>query len=564
MPIGSRRFLLPAALVLMAALLVWVTWRESVHAEQQVRRLMVAQAESLAGVIGQSAEHGLAAYSRWEDEVAARLLDNARWVAGQDSVSSLTSVELRQMASRNRLHRINLFDASGRRTATSSPDSGHDLPPKHAPGESIGPILNGSATSLRIGFKEARFLPGSRYAVAVAREGGGAVVVNVVADSLKAALETVQPGHLFRALGRAHGVEYLAIQDRDGILAASTGLTSLSSLTEDVGLSGLLAGDSLVVREIASPLGDVFEVARVVAFPGVSESVLRIGLDPTTLVEVRGDLRRRAAIRLTVFLVSAAMAVGLLLAWQRHNVLDHEIRRVRIELEAKSEEKRRADKLAAMGALAAGVAHEIRNPLNTIHMIAQRLGRTSATGEVLQVQIAHVRNESERIEKIIRQFLDFSRPRSPSLERLDAGEVVTATAEAQRAAFAAAGVELEVDVQSVEATLDGDMIASITDNLLRNAREASPSGGAVTATLRREGSEIVLTVCDEGAGVPADVRDQVFDVYFTTKPAGTGLGLSLVAQMAASMGGRVSLAPQTSTDAGACFVVRLPREGRLR
>jgi signal transduction histidine kinase len=551
-----------AVLLALAALLGWANHRDAASADRQVRALMLAQAESLADVISESAEHGLGAYTRWEDELAERLLDNARWIASQDSVARLTAADLRRLASINRLHRINLFDAAGNRVVSSSSDVHEDEEPRHEPRDYLEPILAGRVRTLRIGMKEARFLSGSRYTVAVARPGGGAVVVNVLADSLSAVLEAVRPGHLFRMLEEAHGLEYLAIQDADGILAASPGLPTLIPLADDPELRGLLDGDSLVTREIVAGDRPVFEVARRIRFPAASEAIMRIGLDPAPLRDARAGLGRRSAVRLIVFAVAAGLAAAVMLVWQRHDLLDREVRRVRAELEAQAEETRRAEKLAAMGALAAGVAHEIRNPLNTIHMIAQGIGRDPDAGDEVRTRIGHVRDESERIEKIVQQFLDFARPLEPRPAPVDAGTIVRAAADAQRAAFTAANVGLVVEAERADAVLDADMIASIVENLLRNAREASPPGGRVRVTAAADRSDVVVAVEDEGPGVPPDLAHRIFDAYFTTKASGTGLGLSLTARMASAMGGSVRLDPPVDGRPGARFVVRLPREAR--
>ena len=122
--------------------------------------------------------------------------------------------------------------------------------------------------------------------------------------------------------------------------------------------------------------------------------------------------------------------------------------------------------------------------------------------------------------------------------------------------FEAAGVSLRVTQVPAEASLDRSFVTEILENLLRNAREATLSGGEVTVALEREGDDHVLSVTDEGPGVPAELRDRIFDLYFTTKSSGTGLGLPLVAQMVASMGGRVRL--DESYGPGARFVVRFP------
>ncbi len=556
-----RRIIWIAAFLgVVTGVLGWATWREVTSGAQQIEKLMTTRATSIADVMAESGRHSLDVYQRWEDEIAGRLMDNARWVALQDSASGVTSEQLERFAVAHRLFRINLFDAEGNRVATSHPhEEHHDGEPRHHPRDFIYPILEGRTKSLRIGFKEARYLPGRRFAVAVARPRGGAVVVNVMADSMLAVLERVSPGNLFRTLGAAHGVKYMAIQNEDGILAASPGVKELSDLSQEPALTALREENEYVTRELDSPRGPVYEVARLVRFPGGSPAVLRVGLDAEPLHDARADIRRRAFMRFGVFIITVILGTVLLMVWQRHALLQGEIRRVRTELEAREEEVRRTEKLAAMGALASGVAHEIRNPLNTIHMIAQQLGRDPAGTDEMRQQAGHMRAESERIEGIVQQFLEFARPRAPRFEPLDVGLAVRAAAEAQEAAYETDGIRLEVAVDRIPTELDHEFLVEIVENLLRNAREATPRGGRVAVMARRQRGAVEIIVEDTGPGIPDEERERIFDLYFTTKPGGSGLGLSLVARMASAMGGSVRLDHDYTN--GARFLVRFPLKG---
>lgn len=561
-----RRGLLPrgAVLIVLAmlaavgAVLAWSTWLDIRSGTRHVEDVMLAQAQSISDLVTESAGHGFETYRRWEDEIAARLLDNARWVARLDSAKGVSSSELARLARIHGLGRINVFDAGGEKIASSQLDPEEGITARHDPRDYIAPILRGETRELRIGFKPARYRGGSRFAVAVARSGGGAVVVNVFADSIHAILDSVRPGHLLNAFGRVPGVRYVVLQQADSVLAASPGAPDTPVGAGDPAPGRLVPGAAPLLREMASPAGRVYEVARAVTLPEAGVGVLRVGLDPAPLDRARAELQVRGWSRAVVLLAVAGLAMVLLMIWQRHGVLAGEVRRVRAELEARERETRRSDRLTAMGGLAAHVAHEIRNPLNTIHMTAQQMARDPGLDAELRVRAEDMRAESRRIEGIVQQFLEVARPRRPQVERLDLTRAVTAAGRAAEPAFEAAGRWLVVRTAPAAARLDPAMLGEIIENLLRNAREAAPAGGHVTLGVRRNGAEALIEVEDDGPGVAPELRERVFDLYYTTKPRGTGLGLSLVAQMAAAMGGGVRV--EDAPGGGARFVVHFSAE----
>lgn len=553
-PRAIRRSRLVLGTGLVAALvLAWESWVDVRSGTLTAERLMHAQARSIAELVGEVGAHGFENYRHWEDEVAARLFDNARWVARRDAVRPWTDRELAAFAEEHGLGRVNLFDADGNKTASSRLEPEESTTPRHDPRDFIAPVLRGDTRELRIGFKEARFQGGLRFSVAVARPGGGAVVVNVFADSMRASLDNVRPAHLIRALGNAAGVRFVALQAGDSLLASAPDSVRLAMLPP------LPARPGEGSREVETGVGRVYEVRRTILLPEIGRATLRIGLDPTPLVRARADVRRRAVVR--ALLLAAAFALGgtLLLAWQRQQLLAEEVARVRADLERRAVESQRSARLAAMGELAAHVAHEIRNPLNTIHLTAQEMVREGGAGGDLLARAEDLRSESRRIEAIVQQFLDLARPRTPQPEPLDLGAHVRAIARTAEPAFRAAGVRLAVATEPVGLRLDPHFVSEIVDNLLRNAREASPPDGEVRLTVRKSEGEARIEVEDDGPGIDAEVRERVFDHFFTSKPRGSGLGLGIVSTLASAMGGGVQLAGRDGR--GARFVVHFPLGG---
>jgi signal transduction histidine kinase len=398
----------------------------------------------------------------------------------------------------------------------------------------------------------------------VTRPGGGAVIVCANAGDMQKTRVEISPGHLLKAFGEIEGLRYVVMQDHTGILASSTSQIGFQLPVEDPALAPLREGAEFVTREFVAESGPVLEVARIVALPAPADAsksaLLRVGLDAGLLQEMRTATRHRATLRVLIFAGSLVLITVLLLAWQRQAVLHREVRKITRELRLREEEAQRRGKLVAMGNLAAGVAHEIRNPLNTIHMLAQSLGRSRDLPETVTDKAGHIRDESARIESIVQQFLDFARPRDPVLESLNLGALIRETVAVHQAALHGDRLRIEVDAPDCRTRLDRHFVVEIVENLVRNAREALQDRGTITVSLDCGHRWAELVVEDDGPGIPPDEREKIFDLYFTTKSSGSGLGLSLVSRMVTAMGGQFSLEPEGGRLGGARFLVRFPRQ----
>lgn len=227
------------------------------------------------------------------------------------------------------------------------------------------------------------------------------------------------------------------------------------------------------------------------------------------------------------------------------------------------EELRRKEKLTAMGQLASGVAHEIRNPLNAISMIVQRFQKefepTTDREEYFGLTRI-VRSEIERIGQIIRQFLDLARPPKLNLTAVSVAEMISQSVEVVKAQADAKKIQLTAvtDVQAV-IQVDKNQFHQALLNLLQNAMDAVATGGTVSIQARQADQHIYIEVADDGAGIPPEQQKRIFDLYFTTKPTGTGLGLAQVHRIVTQHRGEVSV--QSQPGHGTTFTLAIPTEG---
>jgi two-component system, NtrC family, sensor histidine kinase PilS len=227
------------------------------------------------------------------------------------------------------------------------------------------------------------------------------------------------------------------------------------------------------------------------------------------------------------------------------------------ELRQMEEAVRRTDRLAVVGGLAAGLAHEIRNPLASMCGSIEILGGSPGLDEQERRLMSVVRSEAERLEALVREFLSFARPISPAFEPLDAVRAVTETVELFRQQLAERGIELVAHADSpVWVRADPGQLRQVLWNLLGNAADATTRGGRVEVHILRQAGEGVLEISDTGHGIADEDLQRIFDPFFTTKERGTGLGLAIVHRIVEAHSGHLSV--HSEVGRGTTFRLALP------
>ena len=218
-----------------------------------------------------------------------------------------------------------------------------------------------------------------------------------------------------------------------------------------------------------------------------------------------------------------------------------------------------------LGTLAMGIAHEVGTPLGVIAGRAEQLASRLEGDERGARAVAAIADEAERIRRVVRGFLDLARGDVPTLGQADPAEVFRTAVGMVEHRFAAAGVSLEVDVQAdvPQIHCDHAMLEQALVNLLLNACDASPRGGAVRAGVHADGGQVAFSVRDEGAGIPPDITARVTEPFFTTKPEGkgTGLGLAITSEIVKLHHGELLLQPARPRGTSASIVI--PTRGAI-
>ncbi|MGE3675920.1 MAG: ATP-binding protein, partial [Polyangiaceae bacterium] len=219
----------------------------------------------------------------------------------------------------------------------------------------------------------------------------------------------------------------------------------------------------------------------------------------------------------------------------------------------------RSERLAAVGTLAAGLAHEVRNPLNSALLQLQVLERRIAKGKTSPPELAPVvlvvKDEIRRLERLVADFLAFARPTRVELAPHDLNDVADSVVALVAPEAKAASTKLKVvkAEQPLWVPLDPERFRQVLLNLIRNGVEASGANGTVTLRISSSDTEALLEVTDDGPGFPPDA--QIFDAFYTTKDTGTGLGLSIVHSLVTAHDGKISA---VSVPGNTCFTIRLP------
>ncbi len=222
---------------------------------------------------------------------------------------------------------------------------------------------------------------------------------------------------------------------------------------------------------------------------------------------------------------------------------------------------RRSEQFAAIGKMAAGIAHEIRNPLASMSGSIQMLSQSSTLDPMSEKLMRIVMRETDRLNALITDFLHFARPKEPEFSRFPLRPLVQEVIEVfAYLHFQDTEAQLDVDVQvptDLEVTADPQQLKQVVWNLFNNAAEAMENSGVVSLSAACDDRGAVeIRVQDSGCGITDEVRDRIFDPFFTTKDSGSGLGLAQVLRIVEDHGGELLV--ESVPDAGSTFVVRLP------
>jgi two-component system, NtrC family, sensor histidine kinase HydH len=221
-------------------------------------------------------------------------------------------------------------------------------------------------------------------------------------------------------------------------------------------------------------------------------------------------------------------------------------------------ELERSRRLSLMGQMAASVAHEIKNPLASIKGAVEIINSPATSADERREFEGIVASEIGRIDRTVREFLDFGRPRDIVFHRTDLSAVVTSAAKQMERQISERGLELVTMIENdIMAEVDGESIHQLALNLLLNAIDASTDGSAIEVRLEATADDSArLSVSDQGEGIGEEEIDRIFEPFFTTKSTGTGLGLAVAHTIVARHAGKIEVA--STPDRGTTLSITIP------
>ncbi|HWT77544.1 MAG TPA: ATP-binding protein, partial [Candidatus Methylomirabilis sp.] len=608
---------------------------ESRRLQRNLSRELEDRAVALIGILEASSKNAIASNALLEEAVAQRLLDNARFADFLIGRSPRAPELIQRMVVENKLAKVETLDPEGRplsvphvempagawteghsrgrgpgSTEGAGQSSEGSRQPGHGPGMMMGRMMRmpeesespspegqpgqgqrgygmmfmwgprwwgGSRgdpallfPSLPKGAKIRRFWEGSAFGIAVpAQSFSGIIAVHAAADYLLNFRREIGVERLIQDLGRQAGVAAVALLDRDLAVLASSNATEVGRRENDAFLREAWQGTAVTGRQLRLPDGrDVYEVVKPFALGNTQVGLLRLDLGTEGLAGVARQAQR-GILYYSLGLLLVGIVGAVTIFWmQAHHLAE------RKALEAAMAQEQR---LAAVGDLAAGVAHEVRNPLNAISIGLQRLrlefapSAPEARAEYLEFTKI-MQAEVGRLNATVDRFLTLARPSRMTLSDEPLAPILEEllTLLAPQASAQKIQVVTDLALEGTQVRMNRQHLTQAFMNLFLNAIQAMPDGGTLalqaavlprTTSRRTEGQSssrrfAKITVSDSGPGIAPELLERIFEPYFTTKEGGTGLGLALAHKIILEHGG--SLDVENGGGKGATFAVELP------
>ncbi len=489
------------------------------------------------------------AYSkRW---VIEAITDLGKKIDDQWKKGKVNDNYLKRFAADNNLWYLAVLDRYGKVVHQSGPLQTNLLEPRELK------IGGRELTTLEI-LEKIRAKHGIGFVALRRKDNSGMVIINLDKEgliywSLKVAVERGM-----EKIGEGHGITYVQIINDQKKLLSSVGKPNHDLKETDFNYKDILAGKiKIASREVDYGEQKILDLAAPLFLDKTVVGIVRMGLDRGSMDKIIAENKKNIFVFM-VFITIIALLSMILLYYDQNRHLSGII-----EMERRLE---KAERLSSLGQLAAGVAHEIRNPLNAISIATQRLKKDFVPVEPNKEEDFNnlsgvIKDEIKRLNGIIEEFLSFSKSRRLELRDFSITEILQKIVSLLREEARDRGVIIETKWRESPAVIPVDInkIQQAFLNLIKNAMESIPAQGKISITVDNEGKNyIIVRISDTGCGMAADEIERIFSPEYTTKEKGVGLGIPLASEIIRGHGGEIRVISRKGE--GTTFEVILPRE----
>jgi len=485
-----------------------------------------------------------------EDSVAEYLLEVVHRVDQLDREKPLTLSDLQYLVDQYRITSIEIYDSKG--------NSLRGWPARFSPPEKKRLLdeLIGKKQPVAIDLLGRPLSEGQWFSMAVWRRTTPEILALYLnGEQLKRLLRQFAVQRAISDIGLREGILYISVQDTSLNVIANTDPTRIGRREEDPFLKSSLQGKRVLFRHTQSSKGEeIFEVVQSFSLKDKTMGLIRIGYTPKEIQPVLSQIKKNVFLSVFFFLILGISAVTLI--WVNQNRHLKKVREMedRIQL---------AERISSLGHLAAGVAHEIRNPLNAIGMGLQRLKREFPPPEESKREeyisfTELILKEIRRVNDIIEQFLTLSRPFQLNVKESSLQDLLRPLVTLFQEEASSLGIRLQSEVPPDLPLLaiDPEKLTQALINIMRNGMQAMGQGGLLRVEAKSVKEGVEVTISDSGSGIPPEEMEKIFDYYYTTKERGVGLGLPIAHRIIEAHGGQLKIESRVGT--GTKVTVTLP------
>ncbi len=573
----QRRFLQPLVVSIVSAviLLLFVVMgvMDIKRSEVTLQGFMENQGQNLIGVLERLTQENLntliRAHQRRDvdtylprgDEAffPHKWLTNAVAVLGREIDSkwmadNLSETYLRKYAAEKNLWLIAVVDKRGRTLfqSRSLPAMMPDRAGRSATGESKPDLISRLSAEKKINFLALQ-----------RKDGSGTVIIALDEEGMRYWSVKVAAEKALEKFGEAQGkgVSYIVLRDAREAILGTSGVIPVPWKKDEIDREALLSGKKKILSKVVMYRGkEVLDIGAPLNLGGKIVGTVRLGME----LEGTEAILKENKLNLLIFLV-LVMVLALLSLWFLYRTQNKHLSGI-VEMERRLE---KAERLSALGQLAAGVAHEIRNPLNAISMASQRMSREFMPSDEekrdeFEMFTGIIRDEIRRLNDIIEEFLSFSKSRRLQLRRYSLVEVLQKIVNLIREEAASRNIKINTHwaARSCDIPMDMDKLQQAFLNFFKNAMESINGGGTIDiGVIAARKGYVTVSISDTGCGMEPPEVSQIFSPEYTTKEKGLGLGLALAHEIIRGHGGEIRVFSEPGV--GTRFEVILPVEQTL-